>query len=76
MEFDGYYINVNKENGESYKSYLDRLYFIGLNIKDFKNNHEKLINKSILYRSIKYLNCKYDQDIHDEIKLLSININI
>ena len=76
MELNGYYINIHKEYGESGKSYLYRLYFIGSNIYNFVNNIEELINKSIIYRSIKYLNCKYDKNVHDEITILSKRINI
>lgn len=76
MEINGYYINVNKENGESNKSYFDRLYFIGYNIEKFIDNKEELINKSLIYRSIKYLKCKYEQNIHDEINILSEKINV
>lgn len=76
MEFNGYYININKEHGESYKSYLDRVHFISSNIDNYVNNTDELINKSVIYRSIKYLHCKYDKNIHDEITILSKRINI
>ena len=76
MEINGYYININKEIGESYQSYLERCIFIGMNLKNNSLSREEIIKKSKFYRSIKFLGCKYNQKIHEDVDKLSKNANL
>lgn len=76
MEYNGYFIDIKKDLGESQKMYIDRCNFIANNLDDNSINPEDLINYSNIFKSIKYLGCEFNDEIYKKIKKLSEKANI
>jgi len=70
------FIDIKREECESFQNYMERCYFIINNLRTGKFNLEELINKSLFFRSIKIFKCSYSKQIMEEISTLSKNAGI
>lgn len=64
-------IEVERLDCESYQNYLERTYFIMNNLKSGKYDIDELIQKSLIYYSIKVLGCGYVKDTENCIRDMS-----
>lgn len=72
MLSSGYkFIEIPRMDCESFQDYLERSYFVINNLKSRKYSYDVLLEKSLLYHSIKVLKCNYSPKSMDEIKEMS-----
>ena len=71
MELGFSYLDLNKFPSEPYSSFLERSYFI-INNKD----EEDIIELSKYLYSIKYLGCKYSDEIMTKLNKLAKNAGV
>jgi len=64
-------IKVERLDCESFQDYLERSYFIINNLKNQKFSYEQIVEKSLLYNSIRVLKCGYSEEVLNEIKKMS-----
>ena len=61
-------VELNRLECESFQDYLERIYFVINNLKFGKYDFENLVEKSLLFYSVKVLKCKYDISTMDELQ--------
>ena len=74
IEYNGITYNIPREQYESNEIYHQRAWFI---VKCFPKNKQELdeiTHLSVLWKNIKFLDCKYNDNIHKKIKDLELNI--
>jgi len=72
MLSSGYkFIEIPRMDCESFQDYLERSYFVINNLKSRKYTYDVLLEKSLLYHSIKVLKCNYSSKSMDQIKEMS-----
>ena len=74
IEYNGIYYNIPKEYYEPNDIYYQRIWFIvKLQPKNIKEL-EDITHCSILWKNIKFLDCKYNNAIHKKINDLELQI--
>lgn len=70
------FIDIKREECESFQDYMERCYFIINNLRMGNHTLEYLTDKSLVFRSMKILNCKYNSQISNEINDLCFTASI
>lgn len=66
------FFEIKRLNSESFQDYLERYYFIVNNLRSGKYSYEELLEKSLIFSSIKVLKCGYQDSTMKEIDEMSI----
>lgn len=62
------FIDIERLKCESFQDYLERCYFVINNMKNGKYNYGELVEKSLMFHSIKVIGCRYSPDTMNEIR--------
>lgn len=63
---------LEKEKSESREQFYERVWLIVNNFEKYSDNIDKLICLSKIWSNVKYLNCRYDVKLMDEINSLKL----
>lgn len=58
--------NFEKNKGENKETFINRAWFLA-NLKPSPENFNSCLQKAELWSNIKFLNCKYDSNIHTSL---------
>lgn len=63
---------IRKNNFESKEQFYERMWLFINNLSKYKNNLDRLEMLTKIWSNVKYLNCKYDKLIMNEIIKLKL----
>lgn len=69
FEFDGGFYVIEQMKFEAREKFMERVWYILNRFSNLDESFDESVKLSIFWSNVRYLNCKYNDDIMEKIKI-------